>query len=145
MPRTTPATSLAELAAHISEANTLLERALADPNNGLLAPETLILAALIDWPTRTPSDLAQLSGLTRGRITHLTDRLARRDLILRQRDDEDRRQTRISLTAAGRELAQQAVERVSRANRLLITTLGIAGVDMLAEQLHNLRIGLELE
>jgi len=51
-----------------------------------------------------PSDLAELTGLTRGAISKLADRLIAKKLLARTYAKDDRRYQTLALTAAGRSL-----------------------------------------
>jgi DNA-binding MarR family transcriptional regulator len=66
--------------------------------------EWVVLRDLFDGDGITPSALADRLGMTRGAISKLADRLVAKELIERTASTEDRRQQRLSLTAAGREL-----------------------------------------
>lgn len=79
--------------------------------------EDLTLAqyrTLVVLASRGPQKLAGLAGLlavtppTAGRMC---DRLARRDLVTRHREEADRRVVRISLTPAGRRLLDEATRQ----------------------------------
>lgn len=54
--------------------------------------------------TTSPSAIADLTGLTRGAISKLVDRLVRKGLVTRGTDGADRRYQAIRLTPAGRAL-----------------------------------------
>lgn len=88
---------------------------------GLLGSDFDILATLrrADEPL-TPTALYQSAMLTSGAMTARLDKLAERGLIERQAAPNDRRSLLVSLTAAGRELIDRAVERhVANERRLL--------------------------
>ena len=54
-----------------------------------------------------PHDLAERIGVTRATMTGLLDGLERDRLVARRRDKRDRRSVKISLTPAGRDLAER--------------------------------------
>lgn len=66
--------------------------------------ELRCLASVIEGP-RPAGTLAQLTGLTPSAITSLVDRLARRGLLRRVRDDGDRRKVMIEATPAAHDIA----------------------------------------
>ncbi|MCX6462851.1 MAG: MarR family transcriptional regulator [Pseudonocardiales bacterium] len=69
--------------------------------------EILALGELLfDQPLRA-GDVQARTGLTQGSITALLDRLEGRDLIRRSRPPHDRRIVAVTLTDAGREVAER--------------------------------------
>jgi DNA-binding MarR family transcriptional regulator len=136
---TAPRTHLARLHGDLQEAQAALTGALQLPDHDIAATEALALALLESGPARTPGDLARLTGLSRGRITHLTDALAARGVISKDQDHVDRRRIILSVTADGHQAAIEARACVERVESVLSETLGIAGVDMLAQLLAGLK------
>lgn len=134
-------THLSQLFGELAEGQRVLAEALELPEYGLLATETLVMALLESFPTRTPTDLARLTGLSRGRITHLINALStsEREFVSKRQDHADRRRTIVSLTADGKAAAVAARARVERLENQMVNDLGAAGVDMLAQQLSTLR------
>lgn len=133
-----PHTSLALLMSEFNAAQRRMAAMLserADDPTG--SAETLLLAALCDYEM-SPSVLADRLGLTRGRMTHLVDRLVERGLVSRRTLSSDRRQKRIALTADGRPVGERARRRVAEAAAVLEQDLGAAGVDMLAQHLRSI-------
>lgn len=123
----------------LASARTTLERALADPDGKLLATETLLLTALDGGRELSPTRLAALVGVSRGRLSHIIDHLADLDLVVRRPDPVDHRAIRVGLTADGRLAAAQAARRLREAETRLEQLLGSAGVAMLHQQLESLR------
>jgi len=132
-------TSLPQLFGELAEAQRVLGEALELGEHRLLATETLVMALLESFSTRTPTDLSRLTGLSRGRITHLINGLSGRGLVVKRPDHADRRRTIITVTADGRAASKAALERVQQLQARLVDDLGAAGVDMLAQQLTILR------
>lgn len=66
--------------------------------------EWVILREMYGRADIAPSDLADITGLTRGAISKLVDRLTAKRLISRRHRDDDRRYQTIALTAAGTRL-----------------------------------------
>jgi DNA-binding MarR family transcriptional regulator len=73
-------------------------------NTGVTVAEWVILRELFDTAETSPSRLAASSGLSRGAVSKLVDRLLHKDLVSRAEADEDRRFQDVKLTAAGRAL-----------------------------------------
>jgi DNA-binding MarR family transcriptional regulator len=73
-------------------------------NTGVTVAEWVILRELFDAGETSPSQLAASSGLTRGAVSKLVDRLLHKDFVTRAEASEDRRFQDVKLTAAGRAL-----------------------------------------
>jgi len=71
---------------------------------GVSVAEWVILRLLFDKAGVAPSELADLTGMTRGAISKLADRMLTKKLIAQSFDTEDRRYQTLSLTPAGRAL-----------------------------------------
>jgi DNA-binding MarR family transcriptional regulator len=69
--------------------------------------EWVILRELFGRDSTAPSDLATRTGLTRGAISKLADRLLAKKLLLRTFSNEDRRYQALTLTPAGKKLVPQ--------------------------------------
>jgi DNA-binding MarR family transcriptional regulator len=77
-------------------------RKLAD--TGVTVAEWVILRALFDIGETSPGRIAASSGLTRGAVSKLVDRLLHKDLVSRTEAEGDRRFQDVKLTVAGRAL-----------------------------------------
>jgi DNA-binding MarR family transcriptional regulator len=90
---------------------------------GLQTWELDVLAALLrQGPPYTLSagELARNTLITCSGMTHRLDRLEQRGLVTRAASPEDRRQVRVSLTVAGRKLADKTVTvRASDSHELM--------------------------
>jgi len=62
----------------------------------------IVLALVFNGTAATCAELSRNIGHSSGAMTRLIDQLEARGLLARQRDEADRRVTRLSLTAAGR-------------------------------------------
>lgn len=71
-------------------------------NTGVTVAEWVILRELFDAGETAPSRLAASSGLTRGAVSKLIDRLLAKGLVSRKEAGADRRFQEVNLTAAGR-------------------------------------------
>ncbi|MFT3996729.1 MAG: MarR family transcriptional regulator [Asticcacaulis sp.] len=75
---------------------------------GLTYPQYLVMLLLWEKDDRSVSELGTPLFLDSGTLTPLLKRLQAQELIDRNRDPKDERVTRITLTGAGKALAQQA-------------------------------------
>lgn|SRR5262245_2801068 len=83
------------------------------PAAGLSMPQFITLRALRHGP-KSASKLAQIFGVSRPTITRMVDGLAKKGLVERRQDADDRRLAIISLTVQGRalhEATEAAAER----------------------------------
>src|ERR1700734_3383170 len=72
--------------------------------SGVSVAEWVVLREMFDTSITSPSVLAAATGLTRGAISKLIDRLVQKDLVSRAEATEDRRFQDVRLTSAGRTL-----------------------------------------
>jgi DNA-binding MarR family transcriptional regulator len=75
--------------------------------SGVTVAEWVILREMFDTPTTSPSALAEATGLTRGAISKLIERLVQKHLVNREEGATDRRTQAIALTPAGRRIVPQ--------------------------------------
>jgi DNA-binding MarR family transcriptional regulator len=74
-----------------------------------------IFLKLLHGPADTAADLARELMVDTGSMTRALDRVEEKDFVKRTRSSEDRRVIQVSLTAKGRELADQMTEVAIRA------------------------------
>lgn len=72
--------------------------------HGVTVAEWVVLRALFDRPHAQPSELAATLGLTRGAVSKLVDRLAKKRLVSVRSAPHDGRAQRIALTPSARRL-----------------------------------------
>lgn len=125
----------------------ILERELATlcATYGLKPGQFQALSALRrEYPrTLTPSELNHGTLLTSGAMTPLIDRLEEKQLVKRLADPNDRRGVRVELTAAGRQLIDEALDaRVARLAEL-VAPLGDAEVSKSNGALRKILLALE--
>lgn len=75
---------------------------------GLTASQLFVLELLSISGELTVGGIAYKVGLTQGTVTSMIDKLQQRDLVVRRRGSADRRQVKVSLTGAGRQLVARA-------------------------------------
>lgn len=75
--------------------------------SGVTVAEWVILREMFDVEITSPSALAQATGLTRGAVSKLIDRLHIKKLLTRVGATKDRRFQDVCLTATGRKLVPQ--------------------------------------
>jgi len=81
---------------------------------GVSVAEWVILRLLFDKAGAAPSELASLTGMTRGAISKLVERMMAKKLVAQSFDTEDRRYQKLSLTAAGRALVPKLAALADR-------------------------------
>ncbi len=97
---------------HLDTAQVLqqtLHRALAEYRLSELQFAVLVALFAIDPAPATPADLADYTAVSRAAITDALVRLEELAMILRARDEADRRVCRVQLTAAGRTTVDRAL------------------------------------
>src|SRR3984885_11018294 len=70
--------------------------------SGVTVAEWVVLREMFDTSTTSPSALAAATGLTRGAISKLIERLVQKDLVSRAEAPGDRRFQDVGLTSARR-------------------------------------------
>lgn len=82
--------------------------------SGATVAEWVILRELFDLGETSPGRLATSTGLTRGAISKLVDRLVHKGLVSRAEAERDRRFQDVELTAAGRGLVPKLAALADR-------------------------------
>jgi DNA-binding MarR family transcriptional regulator len=93
----------------------------------------VIRAVAAEEPTVTR--LAELLGVSRQAASKLADEMVRRGYLLRAADPDDRRRTRLRLSAKGRRVRQRAAEESAKIEAELRATVGDRAVDGLRRAL----------
>lgn len=73
-------------------------------------PQYRTLVALCEAPSRL-ADLAQRLGVSPSTATRMCDRLVRKGLVTRTRDELDRREVNLTVTATGRRIVDEVIAR----------------------------------
>ena len=89
-------------------------RSLAEHESEVSLPQYRALVVLASRGPQRPIDLAQTLGVDPSTATRMCDRLATKKLIVRRRDQADRRIVVLSLSASGRRLVERVTERRRR-------------------------------
>ncbi|MEP9364058.1 MarR family transcriptional regulator [Nocardioides sp. CN2-186] len=87
----------------------------------------------------TMAQLADHLGLDRSTVSGLVDRAAKRGLVERVSNDEDRRSSRVRLTAAGRRLAEDGADEISEAVAAMAVGLDVDERRTLRDLLARMR------
>lgn len=77
-------------------------------NEDLGVSHILLLGHLLSKGKSRPSDLAKALGLTPPTVTHLSEKLVKKQLAVRSTDEGDRRIVYLHITEAGEEVLQRA-------------------------------------
>ncbi|WP_042354502.1 MarR family winged helix-turn-helix transcriptional regulator [Bacillus rubiinfantis] len=77
-------------------------------NEDLGISHILVLAHLLENGKSRPSDIAKVLGLTPPTLTHLSEKLVKKQLAIRVLDESDRRIIYLDITSRGMEMVQKA-------------------------------------
>ncbi len=77
---------------------------------GLTYPQYLVLLVLWQDGERTMGEIANRLALPPGGVTPIVERLEAAELVVRRRDEDDRRVVHVALTKAGADLEQAGIE-----------------------------------
>jgi len=100
--------------------------------------EWVILRELFDAGETSPSRLAASSGLIRGAVSKLVDRLLHKDLVTRAEAAEDRRFQEVKLTAAGREVVPRLAALADQNDEAFFSHLSAKEREVLVMTLRKL-------
>jgi DNA-binding MarR family transcriptional regulator len=107
---------------------------------GLTYPQYLVLLVLWEQDGQTVNQVGKQLHLDSGTLTPMLKRLEAAGIVRRQRDTQDERQVRISLTAKGSGLKEQAAE--ARRGVACATGLPAGEIQALRDELMRLRDSL---
>ena len=100
--------------------------------------EWVVLREMFDANTTSPSALATATGLTRGAISKLIERLVQKDLASRAEAAGDRRFQEVRLTSAGRVLVPQLAALADQNDHEFFSQLPVGERDRLVATLKKL-------
>jgi DNA-binding MarR family transcriptional regulator len=86
-------------------------RSLTDSGEAVTLPQYRTLVVLSDGGARRLADLADALGVSPSTATRMCDRLVRKGLITRTRDELDRREVNLEVTPAGRTTVMEVINR----------------------------------
>ncbi|GAB3348988.1 MarR family winged helix-turn-helix transcriptional regulator [Amycolatopsis echigonensis] len=89
----------------------------------LRLPHFAVLAGLSDFGPLAQHALADRLGLNRSHLVGYLDELERRELVGRERDPDDRRRQRVTLTEAGKTLTRELKAEASRSQDAFLAEL----------------------
>lgn len=98
---------------------------------GLTYPQYLVLLVLWQDGERTMGEIANRLALPPGGVTPIVERLEAAELVVRRRDEDDRRVVHVGLTPSGAELEQAGIEAQRKVS---------CATTMEDDELSNLRI-----
>ncbi len=110
---------------------------------GLRVPEWRVLGALHCRRGMSMSELADTAAIDPTTLSRTVDALVRDGLLMRLTDVEDKRVTRLALTAEGTRLALRVVPLVIRLNDIACAGLPPALVDLLCWAMGQMRKNLD--
>jgi DNA-binding MarR family transcriptional regulator len=113
-------------------------RSLAEAEGQVSLAQYRVLVVLASRGPQRLADLAEALAVMPSTTTRLCDRLVAHKLVHRQRAAADRREIRLALTAAGRQLVNQVTERRRAEIARLVTAVEPASRDSLVSGLRAL-------
>ena len=96
-----------------------------------------VLVPLFEADGRRLGDLAKVGRLSKQAVTGLVQQCEQAGLVTRERDPDDGRAFRISLTKRGRRLRKVAEEELTRLDDRIVAALGSRKRDALTEALKG--------
>lgn len=100
--------------------------------------EYTLLTLVNENPHVSPAELSDALAVSRPYITNTVDKLESRALVVRDKNEQDRRSQHLHTTAEGRALASRATSILIQGERAALGTLTEVEQMMLAELLHKL-------
>jgi DNA-binding MarR family transcriptional regulator len=114
-------------------------------NTGVTVAEWVIVRELFETGETSPSRLAVSSGLTRGAVSKLIDRLLHKDLVSRTEVGEDRRFQDVKLTTAGRALVPKLAALADRNDEEFFSQLSTKEKEALVATLKKVVVAHKLK
>ena len=106
--------------------------------SGVTVAEWVVLREMFDTSTTSPSVLAAATGLTRGAISKLIDRLVQKDLVNRAEAADDRRFQEVRLTPAGRTMVPKLAALADQNDHEFFSQLPVGERERLVATLKKL-------
>ena len=118
-------------------------QALRDGQHELTHMEAKVLAFFGRHPGSTQSDLARRSGRDKAQLARLITALRERGLLHGEADSADRRNTRLSLTKAGKAIEQAAQSEAAKLNAQAVRGMSDAQQQELLDLLLQVKGNLD--
>jgi DNA-binding MarR family transcriptional regulator len=112
-------------------------RTVAESTDDLTLPQHRTLVVLAEQGPRHLADLAQALGVSPSTATRMCDRLVRKRLITRTRDEVDRREVDLALTSTGKSVVDDVAHRRKTELRKLVGDVPKEERDRLIEALRS--------
>jgi DNA-binding MarR family transcriptional regulator len=113
-------------------------RSLTESGETVTLPQYRTLVVLSDGGARRLADLADALGVSPSTATRMCDRLVRKGLITRARDDLDRREVNLNVTHAGRTTVMNVINRRRSEVCALLTSIPLGSRRQLVDALRLL-------
>jgi DNA-binding MarR family transcriptional regulator len=124
------------LASHVARiGHRALVEALAEQD--LRLPHFAVLTGLSDFGSLAQHELADRLGFNRSHLVGYLDEIERRGLVQRDRDPDDRRRQRVTLTPSGATLVRRLQEVAQRSQREFLQVLSEPERETLIALLHR--------
>lgn len=128
-------TRMARIVRHVTRTRSGL---ILDEDLSLREYKTLVKLRQLGSPWETsPSDLAELVGLTRGAMSQRLSRLEGRGLVARRQEDADGRRVTVGLTGRGRETVERLMVEEERSELAALADLSPQERQLLADLLRR--------
>jgi DNA-binding MarR family transcriptional regulator len=118
-------------------------QALRDGQHELTHMEAKVLGYFGHHPGATQSDLSRHSGRDKAQLARLITALRERGLLQGEADAADRRNTRLSLTDAGRAIQQAAQREAEILNELAVRGMSAQQQQALLDLLQHVKLNLD--
>ncbi len=131
----------------LNQIRQLVHHSFADKleGRGITIPQWNLLIVLCTGEASTPQEVSRLIGVDPGAVTRLIDRLEAKGFVRRKADPDDRRATRLELTAAGQALAPELSELADRNDYEFFSSLTAAEHRQFRELLAKLLRAREID
>lgn len=90
-----------------------MEASFAALDTGVTSRQWMLLEAIESLPGASQTQLSEVACMDRSTMVQVLDRLATKQLIVKKRSEEDRRETEVSLTPEGQALLRRRRKRVN--------------------------------
>jgi DNA-binding MarR family transcriptional regulator len=97
-----------------------------------------VLRFLARNPGSSQRELAEAIGMPASRLVAMADELERRELVMRVRDEHDRRSHRITLTGAGKAQLAAIAKQAQEHKRELLSALSVEEQEQLEDLLQRI-------